>query len=218
MAAADQSGPSPQRAGVALLLALAVAAAVGGLSGWRPAASAATAGGVPAPAHARASAASKSPHTPPPPSWDASLVYTPTGQHHLAGDLLNLPHDGLAPATRAVQRWLYEWQYAPPGGCAAARFAVGNLDLPLGMGAQLHLASAMLAMAIGQGRIFLWCVVGAGEAGREGAVDKRREGGPASPPVQPAACLPPRPRSTTGSPFPPPTYPPAHPPAGATPR
>jgi len=85
--------------------------------------------------------------------WTDDLLYTPAGQSHDAWRLL--PALQLAPLTAEAQELLVAHQF-PAGGCVGARFAVSNANGISGLGSDVHVATLHLAIALEQGRIFLW--------------------------------------------------------------
>ena len=71
-----------------------------------------------------------------------------------------LPPQGLAPLTKATQRWIYQRQHPGPASCAQQQYLIGGADfgvhLKNGLGSLLHIAGEELSAALQRGRLFVW--------------------------------------------------------------
>lgn len=81
-----------------------------------------------------------------------SMLYTSFGQAHDAWELL--PRNSLAPFTAETQKILFSNQF--PLNCSAARFFISHGHVGNGLGAQLHIATFHLGVALEENRVFLW--------------------------------------------------------------
>jgi glycoprotein 6-alpha-L-fucosyltransferase/import inner membrane translocase subunit TIM50 len=79
-------------------------------------------------------------------------LYTAAGHDFHAAD--NLPEEGLAPLTRAVQHYIWEQQHRSHVNCAESKFVAHGSTF--GLGAQMHRAAAVLGYTLDVGKIFVW--------------------------------------------------------------
>eukprot|EP00744_Colponema_vietnamica_P005428 GILI01007954.1.p1 GENE.GILI01007954.1~~GILI01007954.1.p1 ORF type:complete len:423 (-),score=12.16 GILI01007954.1:116-1330(-) len=84
-------------------------------------------------------------------SRNSSLLYDDFGHSHLAAS--SLPATDVAFLTQEVQAAIYRHQH--PVNCKSAKFYVMN-DFRSGFGSIIHVSGAALALALNQGRIFLF--------------------------------------------------------------
>lgn len=80
-----------------------------------------------------------------------TAMYYEAGMSHLSAD--KFKDEDLAPLTKAAQRLIYEHQH-PANGCAGRKFAVSRSIS--GLGSMIHIATYHLAVALEEGRIFVW--------------------------------------------------------------
>jgi len=81
----------------------------------------------------------------------SDVLYLPQYHSHLSVLKLNPAH--LAAKTHEIQKLLYEHQY--PADCGSARLLVSR-GHESGFGSSLHVMGAHLAIALNEGRVFIW--------------------------------------------------------------
>ena len=80
------------------------------------------------------------------------LLYSDAGHNHQSAAELQLPDAGLAFATKRAQEWIYRHQH--PESCAGKKFIVSRWGS--GFGSFVHVSTWHMAIALTEGRIFLW--------------------------------------------------------------
>ena len=82
-----------------------------------------------------------------------ALLYEEEGMDYFAAERFGMRDLDLSPATKAVQRVIYEHQF-PKDGCAGKKFITSQWTG--GIGSQMHIATYHLHIGLELGRIFLW--------------------------------------------------------------